>query len=234
MTRDAAPRLPFAPPRGPGTLITVDGLDGSGKTTLTTLLRDHLTAADVPVLTTRFPTPQMRESSFFRLLRDQGRTDLVDPTAFEVAYMVDRIQHCRTVIGPALRDGRTVIADRYALSSVGTLLLRLPEVHGAVLDALFTDAWFIDLCRHLIRPDLSFVLWTDPKSAAARLRSRPGEADTGFDPAEYGQLQDMLLELARANRMVPIDAGSSPDAVLAACLPHLEGLGPSTGGGERA
>lgn len=234
MTRNAAPRLPFALPCGPGRFITVDGLDGSGKTTLTTLLRDHLSATGIPVLTTRFPTPQMRESSFFRLLRDQGRTDLVDPTAFEVAYMVDRIQHCRTVIGPALRDGRTVIADRYALSSIGTLLLRLPEVHKTVLDALFADAWFIDLCRHLIRPDLSFVLWTDPKSASERLRSRPGESDAGFDPAEYGELQDMLLEVAQTNHMVPIDAGSSPDAVLAACLPHLEGLGRSTGRGERA
>jgi dTMP kinase len=221
MTWQGAPRLRFAPHPGPGRLITVDGLDGTGKTTLTARLYDHLSAAGVPVLTTRFPTPGMRESPFFRLLRDQGRTDLVDPTAFEVAYMVDRLQHCRTVIAPALRGGRTVITDRYALSSVGTLLLRLPEVRQTVLRALFTDGWFTDLCRYLIQPDLSFVLWTRPESSAERLRSRPGEADAGFNPTEYAELQAMLLELARVNHMVPIDSGVPPDEVLAACLPHL-------------
>lgn len=222
MTWSDAPQLPFGPNPGPGRLLTVDGLDGSGKTTLTASLRDHLTAAGVPVLTTRLPTTRMRETDFFRLLRDQGRTDLVDPVAFEVAYMVDRIQHCRTVIEPALREGRTVITDRYALSSVGTLLLRLPEVRRTVLDALFSDLWFIDLCRRLIRPDVSFLLWTEPETGARRLRARPGEADAGFDPLEYAELQRLLLELAAANHMVPIDSGGPPDEVLAACLPHLE------------
>jgi dTMP kinase len=222
MTWRDAPQLPFGPNPGPGRLITIDGLDGSGKTTLTASLRDHLTAAAVPVLTTRLPTTRMRETSFFRLLRDQGRTDLVDPVAFEVAYMVDRIQHCSTVIAPALGEGRTVITDRYALSSVGTLLLRLPEMRRTVLDAFFHDLWFIDLCRLLIQPDVSFVLWTEPGTGARRLCSRPGEADAGFDPREYAELQRLLLELAAANHMVPIDSGGSPEEVLAACLAHLE------------
>jgi dTMP kinase len=222
MTWRDAPRLPFAPSPGPGRLITVDGLDGSGKTTLTASLRDRLTSAGVPVLTTRLPTTQMRETCFFRLLRDQGRTDLVDPLAFEVTYMVDRMQHCHAVIAPALREGRTVITDRYALSSFGTLLLRLPEMRRTVLDALFRDVWFIDLCRRLIQPDVSFVLWSEPETAARRLRSRPGEADVGFDPLEYGELQRLLLELAAANHMVPIDSRGSPEEVLAACLAHLE------------
>lgn len=234
MTGGAIPRLPFGPSSGPGRLITIDGLDGSGKTTLTALLRDHLASAGVPVLTTRFPTPRMRETEYFRLLRDQGRTDLVDPTAFEVAYMVDRIQHCRSVIAPALRSGRTVITDRYALSSIGTLLLRLPQMRKTVLDALFTDVWFVDLCRYLIQPDVSFVLWTEPESGAERLRSRPGEADVGFDPAEYAELQDLLLELARVNHMVPIDSGGSPAHVLSACLPHLDGLRQPTWPRQRA
>ncbi|MFH9005871.1 dTMP kinase [Streptomyces afghaniensis] len=224
MTSSEAPRLRFGPCPGPGRLITIDGLDGSGKTTLAASLRDHLTAAGVPVLTTRFPTTRMRESSYFRLLRDQGRTDLVDPLAFEVAYMVDRIQHCRTVIGPALRSGRTVITDRYALSSIGTLLLRLPEMRKTVLDALFSDLWFVDLCRHLIQPDVSFVLWTRAETGAERLRSRPGEADAGFDPIEYEELQQMLLRVAAVNDMVPIDSSVPPADVVTACRAHLDAL----------
>lgn len=224
MTAGAPPRLPFAPSPGPGALITVDGLDGTGKTTLAGLLRDHLESAGVRVLMTRFPTPQMRSTPFFRTLRDEGRTDLVDPTAFEVAYMVDRIQHCRTVVVPALRGGQTVIADRYALSSVGTLLLRLPEMRRTVLDALLTEAWFVDLCRYLVRPDVSLVLWAAPETGAARLRARPGEADADFDPAQYAVLQDLLLDVASVNGMVPVHSGDTPADVLAACLPHLDRL----------
>jgi dTMP kinase len=225
MTAADAPRLRFGPREGPGTLITVEGLDGSGKTTIVGRLRDHLSRAGVPVVVTRLPTTEMRGSRFFQLLRNEGRTDLVDPVAFEVAYMVDRIQHCRTVIGPALRSGRTVITDRYVFSSVGTLLLRLPDLREAVVDAVLGGGWFADLSGHLIRPHLSLVLRTDPRTGAARLRSRPDEADVDFEPREYEELQDLLLRLARANDMTPVDSGGSPEETLAACLPYVEQLG---------
>jgi len=217
-------RLPFGLSPGPGTLIAVEGLDGAGKTTVVEGLRDHLAAAGAPVLTTRLPTTELRETRFFRLLRDEGRTDLIDPVAFELAYMVDRIQHCRTVIEPALRAGRTVITDRYAFSSIGTLLFRLPDLRTVALAAVLDDAWFADLCRHLIRPDLGLVLRTDGRRGRDRLRRRPGEADVDFEPGQYEELQDLLLRLARDNRMVPVDSSGSAAATLAACLPHLDRL----------
>lgn len=234
MIEGDGPRLRFAPHQGPGRLITIDGLDGSGKTTVVELVRGHLAGRGVPVVTTRFPTTEMRRSWYFEVLRNQGRTDLVDPVAFEVEYMVDRIQHCRTVVEPALGRGRTVITDRYAFSSIGTLLLRLPELRRVVLDAIFVESWFTDLCRHLVQPDLSFVLHTAPAIGAGRLRSRPDEDDVGFTPREYQELQELLLRLARTNRMIPIDTGGSPQAALAACLPHLERLGLPDRNGEHA
>lgn len=221
-------RIRFGPRQGPGTLIAVEGLDGSGKTTVVERLRGHLAAAGVPVRTTRLPTTELRQTRFYEVLRNQCRTDLIDPVAFEVEYMVDRIQHCRTVIEPALRSGTTVITDRYVFSSIGTLLLRLPDLRKAVLAAVLDDVWFADLCKHLIQPDLSLVLRADPRLCAARLRARPGEADVDFEPEEYAKLQALLLRLARANDMVPIDSTGSVDETLAACLEHVERLG-STG-----
>jgi dTMP kinase len=221
MTGADGPRLRFGPRPGPGTLITIEGLDGSGKTTVVERLRAHLTRAGVPVVATRLPSTEMRESRFFQLLRNEGRTDLIDPVAFEVEYMVDRIQHCRTVIEPALSSGQTVITDRYVFSSIGTLLLRLPDLRKAVLGAVLDDVWFADLCKYLIQPDLSLVLYAGARVGAGRLRSRPGEADVDFAPGEYEELQALLLRLARANDMVPIDSGGTADETLAACLPHL-------------
>jgi dTMP kinase len=217
-------RLRFRPQPGPGTLVTVEGLDGSGKTTVVEGLRAHLASTGVPVLATRLPTTELRQSRFFRLLRNEGRTDLVDPVAFEVQYMVDRIQHCRTVIEPALRAGTTVISDRYVFSSIGTLLFRLPELRRVVLAAVLEEVWFADLCRQLIRPDLSLVLRADARVGRDRLRARPGEADVDFATAEYEELQALLLRLAGDNGMVTINSAGSAAATLAACRPHLDRL----------
>lgn len=214
-------RLLFGPRVGPGRLITVDGLDGSGKTTVVDGLRAELERTGIPVLTTRLPSTRMRETEFFRVLRGEGRTDLVDPLAFEIAYMVDRVQHCRTVIDPALRGGVTVVTDRYAFSSVGTLLLRLPELRAVALDAVLRDAWFADLCGRLTGPDLSLVLVADSAVGVQRLRARPGERDVDFTPDEYTELQEVLLDLAAANDMVPVDSNDSPERTVAACLAHL-------------
>lgn len=232
MTAGHGPRLRLAPRPGTGKLIAVDGMDGSGKTTLVERLRTHLARQGVPVVTTRLPTTALRRSRFFRLLRNQGRVDLIDPVAFEVEYMVDRIQHCRTVIEPALRNGTTVITDRYVFSSIGTLLLRLPDLKRVVLDAVLVDAWFAELCRNLTQPDLWLLLHTDAEASASRLRRRRDEADVDFPVAGYEQLSSLLLRLGRANGLVPIDSGDSAEATLAACLPYLPGLGLTAQPGE--
>lgn len=217
-------RLPFGSRVGPGMLITVDGLDGAGKTTIVDRIRAHLENDGVTVLGTRLPTTEMRQSRSFRLMRDRGRVDLIDPMAFEVEYMADRIQHCATVIGPALREGTTVVTDRYALSSIGTLLLRLPELRSAVFRAFFDDDWFRDLCKYLIKPDLSFVLYADAAAATSRLRSREGEADVDFEPADYEELQQVMLSVARANAMISISNSGSVADALADCAIHLDRL----------
>ncbi len=185
------------------------------------------------MLATRLPTTGMRETRFFELLRNQGRTDLVDPVAFEVAYMVDRIQHGRTVVEPALRAGTTVLTDRYVYSSIGTLLFRLPELRRAVLAAVLEEAWFADLARHLLRPDLTLVLTADGRTGRDRLRARPGEDDVDFAAADYDELQALLLRLAGADGAVPVDSTGPADATLAACLPHLRGLGLGVPLGDR-
>jgi dTMP kinase len=227
MTR-TAPQLRLRPHRGPGRLVTVDGLDGSGKSTLVEGIREQLAATGATVLTTPVPSTGMRATPAFRLLRDEGRTDVVDPLAFDVGYMADRLQHCRTTIEPALRRGQTVVTDRYAFSSIGTLLLRLPELKAVVLEAVFADGWFTDLCGHLIQPDVSFVLRVPPEAGVRRLRARPDEGDASVEPDAYGELQEILLDLAAANRMITVDAGGTPQDTLAACLPYLQPMGVRT------
>lgn len=219
-----APPLSFGPKKGPGKLITIDGVDGCGKTTITDGLVRHLSERGIPVAVTRIPTTEMRDSRSFELLQQQGRTDLVDPVAFEVEYMADRIQHCRTFIDPELEKGSFVITDRYALSSIGSLLLRLPELRGVAVGAIMEECWFRDLCKYLTAPNLSFLLHADPLVMIARLEAREGEHDHGIDPGGYGELQGLLLNLAAANDMVLVETGRSPEESLASCLPYVDEL----------
>ena len=222
-------RLNFGAPLGPGRLITIDGIDGCGKTTLVRLLERCLLNKGTPTVVTRLPTTEMRGSRFFELLQRQGRTDLIDPLAFELEYMVDRIQHCRTFIEPALRKGSYVITDRYALSSIGSLLLRLPSLRKVAIAAIAEEAWFKSLCRYLIRPDLSFLVHADAGRCADRLRARVGELDRDIDEGQFAELQAFLFRVARANEMVLIDTSSSPEESLRACLPYVEELQAVTG-----
>ena len=136
------------------------------------------------------------------------------------------------MIEPALRAGTTVLTDRYVYSSIGTLLFRLPELRRAVLAAVLEEAWFADLGRHLLRPDLTLVLTADRRTGRDRLRARPGEDDVDFAPGDYDELQGLLLRLATADGAIPVDSTGAADATVAACLPHLPrlGLGEPLGG----
>ena len=224
MAAKTAVQLRFGVRPGPGKLIAVEGLDGAGKTTVTKDLRDYIASLGIEVVSTRIPSDKMRQSEFFQLLQQQGRTDLVNPLAFEVEYMVDRIQHCRSFIEPALRGGSWVLTDRYALSSIGSLLLRLPELKEVAMSALSGDAWFPDLCRHLVKPDLCLLLHAAPQTTVSRLNAREGEVDRNIDVSEYGFLQMFLCDVARANEMVFIDTDRPIGETLAECRSLIDRL----------
>ena len=214
MRKSTPPRLAFRPNPGSGKLITVDGLDGAGKTTIVAGLTHYLAEHGRQVLSTRLPSDEMRASRFFEQLQRQGRTDRIDPLAFEVAYMADRIQHCRNVIEPALRQGCWVVSDRYALSSIGSLLLRLPDLRRVAVAALCEETWFAELSASLIRPDLSILLQADPQTTIARLRARPDENDRNLDPEEYRVLQGLMEQAALANGMTFVDTDGSHEIAL--------------------
>jgi dTMP kinase len=198
---------------------------------LTRELVKYVSGLGVSVVGTRIPTEEMRNSKFFELLQRQGRTDLVDPVAFELEYMVDRIQHCRTFIEPALRNGAWVICDRYALSSIGSLLLRLPALKDVAISAISKDAWFRDLCKYLVQPDISLLLHANPLTTAMRLRARPDEANQQIDIVEYGALQKLLLEIANAKDVLLIDTDRSAVQTLSECWPLIDKLNIDQGGG---
>ena len=104
----------------PGTFITFEGIDGSGKSTQLRLLNNFLRTRGCNVLLTREPGGTKLGLRLREALLDA--TEEVDPLTELLVFAADRAQHVRRVLIPALENGEIVISERVAAG--------LPELPG--------------------------------------------------------------------------------------------------------
>jgi dTMP kinase len=100
----------------PGTFITFEGIDGSGKSTQLRLLGNFLRANGCDALLTREPGGTTLGLRLRAALLDA--MEEVDPLTELLVFAADRAQHVRRLLRPALEAGRLVISDRYADATV--------------------------------------------------------------------------------------------------------------------
>ena len=98
--------------------ITFEGPDGSGKSTQILLLAEHLRAAGREVLTVREPGGTAAGERIRALLLGEGGAVEINPRADALLFNASRSQLVAEVIRPALARGTTVIADRFADSTL--------------------------------------------------------------------------------------------------------------------
>lgn len=193
---------------GRGLWITLEGGDGSGKTTQAALLDEWLRAQGMHTLRTREPGG----SEVGVLIRDivlHHRGDIA-PRAEALLYAADRAHHVATVVDPALDRGEVVIQDRYLDSSVAY------QGAGRVLDPAEVRSLSLWATGGAL-PDLTILLDLDPAAARRRLDS----ADKPFDrlEAEQGEfhvrVREAFLALAAAEpeRFLVIDAAQDPAVI---------------------
>lgn len=195
---------------GPGIWITLEGGDGSGKTTQSNLLAQWMTDEGRTVVRTREPGG----SEVGQLIRDivlHHRGDIA-PRAEALLYAADRAHHVATVVRPALARGEVVLQDRYLDSSVAY------QGAGRVLDGAEIRDLSLWAAEGAL-PDLTVLLDLDPESARVRLDS----ADKPFDRLEaektefHARVRDAYLALAQAEpeRFLVLDAAAAPEAIAA-------------------
>lgn len=97
----------------PGRLITVEGIDGSGKTTQLALVRRWLESSGYRVFFTEWNSSELVKQSLSR----GKRKDLLTPTTFSLLHAADFADRLTYQILPALKGGMIVLADRYAFTA---------------------------------------------------------------------------------------------------------------------
>jgi dTMP kinase len=207
-----------ARPDGPrGRLITVEGVEGAGKSTQVETLRAYLGARGVSVLATAEPDGTPLGASIRRVL---GEVDRVTPLTEALLFAASRAEHVQRVIRPALAAGQVVLCDRYVDSTVAY------QGYGRGI-SLETIAQLNRLATEGCLPDLTLVLDLDVAEGLRRVRARRG-ALAACDPFErlaiefhervrkgYWAIRDREPE-----RVTVVDADRAP-AVVAADLARI-------------
>ncbi len=206
--------------------VTFEGIEGTGKSTQITLLADWLRARGQEPVITREPGGSRLGGELRRILLSMESTDITGPAELFL-YLADRAQHVATLIKPALDQGKTVLSDRFADSTV------VYQGYGRGLDPKLLHA-FNDVAVAGSWPDLTILLDIDPEVGLRRALARNLAGGThrseGRFEAEHLEFHHRIREgyLAWAalhpGRFRVVDAGGSPDEVFGAVRGHVAAL----------
>lgn len=201
-----------------GVFITLEGGDGTGKSTQVKLLQQALASAGVDAVATREPGGT-EQAEKIRTLILQGSSGSFDPLTEALLMFASRREHIVGKIRPALDNGQWVISDRFADST------RAFQGYGMGLSMDTIEALYKMVAGDLA-PDLTFIFDIDPEIGLARSMKRLTQAASGEDRYErmglefHKKLRQGFLDTAEKNpgRCVVIDASQSVEAVQAQLL----------------
>jgi dTMP kinase len=195
-----------------GRFITLEGGEGTGKSTQARRLGANLEARGLPSLVTREPggSPGAEEIRKLLVTGEPGRWDAMTETLLIFAARAD---HIARAIRPALEAGRTVVCDRFTDSTYayqgagrGTPRETIRRIESVVIEDF--------------RPDMTLVLDLPVETGLARahLRSAQETRFEKFDTAFHEKLRQAFLDIAgrSPDRCVVVDASRPEDEVAAA------------------
>jgi dTMP kinase len=198
--------------------ITLEGIEGSGKTTQIGRLVEFLEDRGSECVTTRQPGGTLIGENIRSILLDPANSAL-EPMTELLLYMADRSQHIYELIRPCLKAGKTVVCDRYFDATVvyqgfarGLNLELIRQLHQILFDDL--------------KPDVTLLLDLAPQVGLQRAwqqlnTGQRSEHESRFEAetvAFHEKVRAGYLELARLEpgRFRIVDAAQSQDQVFSA------------------
>ena len=212
----------------PGTFITFEGIDGSGKSTQLRLLGNFLRANGCDALLTREPGGTALGLRLRAALLDA--MEEVDPLTELLVFAADRAQHVRRMLRPALEAGRVVISDRYADATVayqGAGRGFSPELISQI----------VQLATEGLKPDLTLLFDVPIAESTNRTTRRSNNKTATRDRLDiehvdfHTRVRDAYLQIALAEpeRVKLIDTSGpverTQERVRQIIIPYLQSRG---------
>ncbi len=202
-----------------GIFITLEGPDGSGKSTALRNIREYLDREKLDYITTREPGGTKIGEDIRQLVLDKANTGLAYETE-ALLYAASRAQHIDQLIEPELRAGKIVISDRFLLSSLA--------YQGVGRDLGIEEVKAInDFGLRGLEPDLILFFHIDPEETLKRKTRRQGgdrleSEGNSFHRKVYNGYLDLIDRYP--DNIVIIDAKQSIENVKLQVIQAIEEL----------
>lgn len=215
-----------------GLFVTMEGVEGAGKSTQLRMLLQRLGSLGIPTLATKEPggTPLGRELRSL-LLTPHASGEKWCAESELLLFYADRAQHLAKVIRPAMEAGRLVLVDRYDDST--------RAYQGAQGIPESTMEKLGEMVFGHFRPHLTLILDMDPVLSLERVRTRNSAAGTAFKETRFDdealdfhtRVRKRFLAIAQQepHRVVVVPADRTPEEVHEVIWAHLMPLLRSSG-----
>lgn len=184
-----------------GKFISIEGIDGCGKSTHAKLLMRWLRSHGRKVVITDEPTNDVIGRVIKRVLRGELKLPIA---AEALLFAADRVQHISDVIEPALKAGKVVLNERYVYSS-----LAYQSARGLPMN------WISSINKYVLRPDLGILVDVPAKIAFARIKSSRRLDEFERNPRLQQRVRRNYLRIAKREGLKIVNGTRSRDEVQA-------------------
>ncbi len=181
-----------------GKFVVFEGLDKSGKETQARLLVDHLKSKGLRAVYTEEPNPH---NMMGRMIRDwlNRKYEIQSGEAVALLYTADRQEHLKTFILPNLKEGISVVSDRYFYSTIA---------YQSVLYGV-DGKWIRDVNRFARKPDLVIFLDVSPEESVRRTRANDRHENLDFQK----RVREAYMDLAEREGFEIIDGNRGKEEI---------------------
>lgn len=200
-----------------GLFITLEGPDGSGKSTQIEYLKEYFESRGIQCVYTREPGGTDIGEKLRDIILDKDNNEMCDMTE-ALLYAASRAQHVTELILPALNSGKTVICDRFVDSSIAY------QGYGRQMgdSVKIINEYAVMDCM----PDITFLIEIDPKIGKERIsadsQDRLESEKLRFHNRVYKGYKEMAA--LEPNRIVPIDGKATREKMRDEIIGHLDRL----------
>lgn len=198
-----------------GLFITVEGTDGSGKSTQLEFISDYLKENGETAIITREPGGTPIGEKIRAIILDKKNEEMSSVTEM-LLYAASRAQHIDQLIGPALTRGRMVLCDRFIDSSLAYqgYARGLGDSVSVVNQYAIGD----------FMPDVTFLLKLHPRNSVARVKEQERDRMESQRMDFYQKVYDGYLDLEKKypDRIVGIDGTGTIEEINQRIKTHLD------------